>query len=190
MNVALTEQFYPEDIPEDWLLDYYSNEFRVILLQPQDICCLNDTAGALEERKTVDWLAELDEINEDLGREDFVIVIDISEYPVDQQNALREYTDRIDNCFSGIDSTTLLPLDSQRLGVSGQWGGSHNQKGRQLFYLLSEPREIEPVSLKELIAHIRHHAAEIGAASADVLFASDVSALNNCRNAIVLDSMM
>ena len=89
MNVALTEQFYPEDIPEDWLLDYYSNEFRVILLQPQDICCLNDTAGALEERKTVDWLAELDEINEDLGREDFVIVIDISEYPVDQQNALR-----------------------------------------------------------------------------------------------------
>ena len=35
--------FYPEDLPEDWQLSYYSNEFSVVMVTDED----NKLIGAL-----------------------------------------------------------------------------------------------------------------------------------------------
>lgn len=51
----LVGQFYPEDLPPDWLLDYYSNAFRVVLV-PQ-----------------VEWMA--------WGEEDLEVIMEAVEVP-------------------------------------------------------------------------------------------------------------
>ena len=36
-NPSLIEKFYPSDLPQDWRLDYYSNEFRLLLVTLFDL---------------------------------------------------------------------------------------------------------------------------------------------------------
>ncbi|MDQ7076024.1 MAG: hypothetical protein Q9O24_12970 [Gammaproteobacteria bacterium] len=50
---AWNESFYPEGLPEEWRLRYYSNEFCTLLLLHDDIKLLSDEALA-------EWLEELD----------------------------------------------------------------------------------------------------------------------------------
>jgi hypothetical protein len=47
------EQFYPEDLPEEWQLGYYGNEFPVVLIRDKEW----QQGGAVE-----DWLEETDEL--------------------------------------------------------------------------------------------------------------------------------
>ncbi|MDQ7014826.1 MAG: hypothetical protein Q9N68_00420 [Gammaproteobacteria bacterium] len=50
---AWNESFYPEDLPEEWRLSYYSNEFRSLLL-------LHDDIKSLPDDELIEWLEELD----------------------------------------------------------------------------------------------------------------------------------
>jgi len=46
------EQFYPEDLPQDWQLAYYGNEFPVVLIREQE----------WQQGEVENWLDETDEL--------------------------------------------------------------------------------------------------------------------------------
>ncbi len=48
---SLINNFYPEDLPEDWRLDYYSNEFDALLCSESDSEQLNELQEVIEEKK-------------------------------------------------------------------------------------------------------------------------------------------
>ncbi len=47
---SLMNNFYPEDLPEDWRLDYYSNEFDALLCSDPDIKLLDELQEMIEEK--------------------------------------------------------------------------------------------------------------------------------------------
>ena len=47
---SLMNHFYPEDLPEDWRLDYYSNEFDALLCSDSDIELLDELQEIIEEK--------------------------------------------------------------------------------------------------------------------------------------------
>ncbi len=47
---SLMNNFYPEDLPEDWRLDYYSNEFDALLCSDSDIELLDELQEMIEEK--------------------------------------------------------------------------------------------------------------------------------------------
>ncbi len=60
----------------------------------------------------------------------------------------------------------------------------------KLVCYVTDNQAIEPVVLKKLIERIRKHASSEGVESVAVIFSSVENALENCRNAILLESMM
>ncbi len=86
----LVGQFYPEDLPSDWLLDYYSNAFRVVLV-PQsewiawesgDLDAIIEAVEApfyfyfvVEEYFTAEDLSQLLQIVETLGTQACGVVV-------------------------------------------------------------------------------------------------------------------
>ena len=47
---SLMNNFYPEGLPEDWRLDYYSNEFDALLCSEPDIELLDELQEVIEEK--------------------------------------------------------------------------------------------------------------------------------------------
>ncbi len=48
------ESFYPDDLPLEWRLSYYSNEFRALLL-------LQDDINSSSSEEVIEWLDDLDD---------------------------------------------------------------------------------------------------------------------------------
>ena len=77
-----------------------------------------------------------------------------------------------------------------------QWGQTLNSDSSlatadgNLICYVTDNQGIEPVELKRLIERIRKHATAEGIEKVDVIFSSVENALENCRNAILLESMM
>jgi len=80
--------FYPEDLPEDWELGYYSNEFRAVMV-PQSYWCVGTG---------YDFGGEIDDIHEDFR---FIL-----EYPTiqtaDEASLFGEQLDEIADYTAGI----------------------------------------------------------------------------------------
>ena len=51
---VLVEQFYPVDLPEDWQLVFYGNEFPVVMISAQVCAALSDTALSSWEENSSD----------------------------------------------------------------------------------------------------------------------------------------
>jgi len=51
---AWCEGFYPDDLPLEWRLSYYSNEFSALLL-------LQDDIDSLSSEEVIEWLEDLDD---------------------------------------------------------------------------------------------------------------------------------
>jgi Protein of unknown function DUF72 len=61
-HAAWVDSFYPEDLPEDWRLSYYSNEFRAVVVPAADF-------AAVDPLEVERWA-------EDTG-EDFIVYLEI-----------------------------------------------------------------------------------------------------------------
>ncbi len=67
--------FYPEDMPKDWQLDFYSNQFQTILITSNE--WLEWSSGAIEEMR------------ETLDKEDFYFVFKVDALNTAEQTQLR-----------------------------------------------------------------------------------------------------
>ena len=75
------EAYYPDDLPEDWRLDYYSNEFGCVIL-PADLWMMTDE-DVIEQ-----WLEE--------AEDDFMFFLELPEQPTDAAARLAVFAGRCD----------------------------------------------------------------------------------------------
>lgn len=111
------ENFYPQDIPEDWLLGYYANEFLTTVLDSEQLATVEQREEFAEQlidchesfrpvlcwdpdktsvAKVAEILRWLENQDEDLGLFRLAGVWISTAEPVDDLNKLREYRSTID----------------------------------------------------------------------------------------------
>jgi len=192
-NSSLMDQFYPADLPEDWRLSYYSNEFSSIVVKLSDIDAdLSMSEGSIS--------AAITELLEEIDGEDFVLLFDLSELPANTKQALQSletenrdfakansyYIDLQAMLIETLGKDSLLKEKTPENSLTFQWGDIN---GNLLCYV-QDNQAIEPVMLKKLLEIVRQQAKNENIKSAIVIFSSAQNALQNCRNAIVLERMM
>jgi len=223
-NPSLIEKFYPSDLPEDWRLGYYGNEFRLILVTLSDLDTGLSMAGdswplAEGSLSTADdFLPEVEdsfskiedsvtrlsntisELVEEITGDDFMLLVDLSVLPEPIVKALLEHKPGLHH--GDVKNVYFINLkNAQAENITQypftlQWGRTLNSDssvataGGNLVCYVTDNQIIEPIALKNLIERICNHATSEGIESAAVIFSSVENALENCRNAILLESMM
>jgi len=205
-NRSLIEKFFPEDLPEEWRLPYYGNEFQLLLSSfselpfspPLEI--MNTTANEIIE--------ELTQFREELG-DDFFLLIDISMLSENTRQVLFDIQLKgINNChFINLDIINeaaknmdcgtkfdcLLSEIVSSENVSIEKEGTE-KGGESLLCIVNNKQEneqkISAVEIRKLIEKISVYAISKEYESVNILFSSPNNALENCRNAILLESMM
>ncbi|MCU7800688.1 MAG: hypothetical protein KZQ70_11205 [gamma proteobacterium symbiont of Lucinoma myriamae] len=193
-NSSLINHFFPEDLPEDWRFSYYSNEFNLLAIHLSDLN-LSSLSAQNGVRVSGDEIIEqLTDIFDDIEKTVFCLFDcsklseSIKEQLFDSQIATK------DNCyFINLDK----PGENFLIGHSThiEWlnacveGNIEETVNSDLFCKVKSDKRIEPVELKLLIEHIQDYALRKDARTVSVVFSSDY-ALENCRNAILLESMM
>lgn len=200
-NPSLIKKFYPEDLPEDWRLTYYSNEFNLILLQLSDLGChLSAVEDALliPECSVESLSATISELQEEIAGEKFSIVLDLSEFPEDSAQAILKHKsacaeNAVDKLyFVNLKETTVEnpPKYSTSLNWVRALDSGIDVNCDFLTCYVSDKQTIEPIELKKLIAGIQEQALFKGVERVNVIFSSEQDAFGNCRTAILLESMM
>lgn len=193
-NTSLLKHFFPEDLPEDWRFSYYSNEFDLLLIHLSDLN-LSSSLIQQENKLTGDKMIEqLSELIDDIDNS-VLCVFDCSTLSqAIQQQLFESRIATADNCYF-INSD--IRGENQRIDHSIQieWdsvlanGGIAETYGRNLFCSVKSEKKIEPAELRTLMEHIRDYALAKEGRTVSIVFSSNY-ALENCRNAILLDSMM
>ena len=78
-------EFYPDDLPQDWRLSYYANEFQAVLVSESDWLNGDD----YEE-----WLEDV--------HEEFRFYIELTTDPGDKSGRLQQIVDRLGSRFAGL----------------------------------------------------------------------------------------
>ncbi len=204
-NTSLIEKFFPEDLPEDWRLAYYSNEFQLLLSSLSEL----PFSTPLETMTTTpdEIIEELTQFSDDLG-DDFFLLTDISMLAENTQQILFDIQkkgfnlchfinlDKMNEAAKKMDCGTKFGcLLSEIISIENKetekWGESllcivnTQQENMQ-----ENEQKIAAIELRKLIEKISLYAISKGYESVNILFSSAHNALENCRNAILLESMM
>ena len=193
-NSSLVNHFFPEDLPEDWRFSYYASEFDLLLIHLSD---LNLSSSVIKKGNNVlaDKIAEqLTELTDDIEKSVFCIFDYSGLSAVIQQQLFESRFAAEDNCyFINWDKLSEGQLTSHSMQL--EWGnvlvkgGIEETSNSDLFCHIKSEIKIEPAALRILIEHIRDHALAKEAQTMSIVFSSK-HALENCRNAILLESLM
>lgn len=212
LNTSLLDNFYPPDLPSDWRLNFYGNEFNSLLINLSDVDIkLPLTSDSIS--RLIDFFSAMADDACDAG---CVLFFDLSELkgtesPADSAEMMLNSKLMDNSCFNLVDLQTSFlgkesevqvpvtlcqPIDSSQASASaaGDW-----------FCVVHDENKIKPPVLKTLLENIHNSVmqqstesnfnAEKNVIHADtirivVIFTSGQYALENCRNAILLKSMM
>jgi hypothetical protein len=167
-NSSLTADFFPEDLPEDWRLDFYHNEFNALLV------CLTD-----------DNFQYFDALHENID-DDFRLLFDVSS--LSGADKSRRVAQSSMKYIIPDTQSQKIPHDSDRLFFMGLVGGETCfQHG---VYTLANKKKLAPIVLKNIIEQAHLYAQKYKLDKISIFFSSDKSALSDCRNAILLASLM
>jgi hypothetical protein len=123
--------FYPDDLPEDWRLSYYANEFSTVLVAEDE---WRSNLGKLEE-----WADEVPE--------DFQFYLQSS---ADELPELMQIRDRLGANFAGIfgvtSSAVMIEFASKSLR---EWRGWLEQNAAQLDAIFLLDENLSPKQLSE-----------------------------------------
>lgn len=239
-NASLLQHFYPIDLPSDWRLGFYSNEFRALLVSLADLDIKSDL--------TIDTIGRFIELFTDMiddARDtDCVLFFDLSEL-----NGTESTADMVEIILNSklTDSRyfKLINLQTPCLGaglseeLSEELGeGLEEELKKQIlssapvdnvnktdipfkispyihslqnsaacdwFFLVHDKNKIKPPELKALIETVQSSViqnssqpdfmldkdtADENSINIVLIFTSAQYALENCRNAALLESMM
>jgi hypothetical protein len=201
-NQSLIENFFPEDLPEDWRLSYYNNEFQLLLISLSD---LNISLSSLPETKTITAEIVIERLNHLSGEieDDFLLLFDVSMLSEETQTILLNTQKKNDNNYHIVNTNTMkvheksdCPEELECL-FSVCFDTKSNILERQAESLLcivnnkpDNKQKISALELRKLIETLRTLAISRNYDSVNVLFSSAHHALENCRDAILLESLM
>lgn len=185
---TLSKHFYPDDIPEDWLLDYYSNEFHVILLAPEEL-----TSDSIDKAGSMSFDAFMEQVkalSEEFSESEFRIILDVSKLQQEQLEVLQTVIDDDDNTvFELFERRSAELINKDEFHFVLEWGMSLSKR-RISVYCVSEQSSLSAEQLKNMIEFIRVHSQQKAVDLVSVIFLDDIHALEHCRNAMILESMM
>lgn len=194
-NPSLIEQYFPEDLPEDWRVAYYSNDFHLLLTSPQDLTHSLSLDQAVETMALDDILEGVAQFREDIG-DGFSLWFDVSKLTNDTQYALCNIQKKtscschfvnLECSLSQMDE--VCPAELECLFVTSG-GNDLGLQDKELLCVVKNEKKIKPVELKKLIEQVRSYATSSQYKSVSLIFSSAHDALDNCRNALLLESMM
>lgn len=197
-NPSLIENFFPEDLPEDWHLSYYSNEFHLLLISLLD---LNIPFSSQQEIKAIvpdEIIEALVQFSDEL-EEDFLLLFDVSTLSDKTQHVLYDVQKEAgNNChFINLNNMDeeMQTACSIKLECISLSSGKNVEKGEDSLLCTVDDKqeneqEIAAIELRKLIEQVRAYAILKEYNSVNILFTSAHNALENCRNAILLESMM
>lgn len=113
--------FYPDDLPQDWRLGFYANEFSTVLV-PQSR-----------------WLAALDEIEDWLDVPDnfgFYLVLEDERYRLQLETVMQRLKNRLLGVFLPADipaDIALIEMQSQDLRAWRKWLEQHGNSLKAVF---------------------------------------------------------
>ncbi len=195
-SLPMREGFFPEDLPEDWRLSYYSNEFQLLLISLSDI-------NAYPSSSIEEIIEQLEQFTDEL-EEDFLLLLDVSPLLETSQDALKQMQkkEKMNTYFINVNKMSTI----ERIPCSeyGQYvflddfevtvNESVEKQEMGLLCLVKHQQEgeqkIEAKALKTLIEQVQAYAFSKNYGFVNVIFSSSQYALENCRNAILLESMM
>ncbi len=177
----LVNNFYPEDLPADWYIDYYSNEFDLLLSSAADFSQSKESAeGAY-------LMNIIDELQDSIEDKTFLCLLDIK-VPL-KQTSLSE---------SGKLSENIVLLGTEQISDEYesvndfQWRWSKESvvpHSGILCLVRFTKKVVAPKAIKQLIETIREYAGTHGFRTVYVVFEGE-SVLEICRHAMVIESMM
>lgn len=209
-NTCLLDNFYPPDLPSDWRLDFYANEFNLLLISLSDV----DIKLPLSSDSISRLIDYFSAMADDACDAACVLFFDLSglngtELPADSAEIILNSKLMDNSCFKLVDLQTSFlgkeseaqlpftlcqPIDFSRASAAGDW-----------FCVVHDEDKIKPPALKTLLENIHNSVmqqdpesnfnSEKNVIPADtisivVIFTSGQYALENCRNAMLLKSMM
>ena len=166
--------FYPDDLPADWTLDYYSNEFHSLLIDD-----LND--------KNKLQIELFKECVEDSLDDDFDLFIPKSYQTdfglIDDEQMNLVYVDEFVEIktYNGLSYCLIDSLDS----VYGS-----NEQGTKMLFKFHCDEVLEPMTLKQLIETCIEMLDESEPCDIYLFFSDSTHAIMNTRNAILLSEML
>lgn len=195
-NSSMIEHFFPEDLPEDWRLSYYSNEFQLLLISLLDLNV--DSSSSAEE-----IIEQLEQFNEEL-EEDFLLWLDISLLPKQTQETLEDYQSKGENHCHFINKSNMNLIEDIHCSKECEYLfiedieliDNEPVQGKKIGMLClvnahkEDLQKINPLELRRFIENIREYGLSKDYGFINVIFSSSQHALENCRNAILLESMM
>ncbi|MCU7938785.1 MAG: hypothetical protein KZQ64_12170 [gamma proteobacterium symbiont of Bathyaustriella thionipta] len=193
-NSSLINHFFPEDLPEDWRYSYYSNEFDLLLIHLSDLnlpYSLTQSGNNYSVDKIIEQLTALVDDTEGSA----YCVFDCSGLSLSLQQQLYESQVIAEaNCYfinlDKLSETTVISHSTQL-----EWGcvfaGNDLEEtfNSDLFCHVKSETKIAPAELRRVIENIRDYALAKNGRTMNIVFSSNY-ALENCRNAILLESMM
>lgn len=175
------EAYYPDDLPEDWRLDYYANEFGCVVLPP-------DVWLAADEQTIEQWLEDVEE--------DFLFYLELPAQSVDIAVNLAAFAGRCagailragqpGNWQKVLGKIPLLQSeDTANLRCYRQAG----QAGTVLAWVSVEPGEI--IELPLLREQIEAALKGVGATSRlPFIIGNEAPAVENLQNAKLVAELL
>jgi len=198
-NNSLLKQFYPDDLPEDWRFSYYSNEFQVLLIDESDLGVGEALHEKTESITSSQIIEKLDELEDEIEN-DICLFFDVSKYSEQIRGELYQFWDKCERNINLVDlstAKTVVQVDRPK-GVEClflEFTTRNKVPGEEncLLCIVNSGSTkaaggIAAVDLRKLIEQIALYAS--AKHPVYVVFSSSSDALENCRNAILLENMM
>ena len=187
-NPCLSD-FYPDDLPVDWRLEYYNNEFNLILLTLPEL----EAELQLKGHCAKDLCTGISDILEEL-HEKFILLIELtSGFYHSMSKADSEQLEKLCNSWANLhfvldQDTAGWNKEAVNSGYSlSQWKNIINEDNNCCL-VIEEKGKLTPPELKQLLDtcfQLSNSKNELW-----ILFSSAEYGLENCRNAILMDSLM
>ena len=188
-NPSLVENFYPEDLPEDWRFSYYSNEFHLLLISLPDLNIPFSSPQEMEAVAPDEIVEALAQFCDELEQE-FVLLFDTTKLSDNSRYVLSDVLKKAaDNClFINLNN---MDEEARSACLTKTECDFSLVKGKDsLQCIVTDEQQIAAVELRQLVEQLRTYAILKQYKSVHMLFSSAHNALENCRNAILLESMM
>ena len=175
------KQFYPDDLPSDWRISYYCNEFELLIIHSSDLL-LPIQSDAISAEDIIEQLSDIIDDIDDAT----VLLFDCADLSAAIEQQLYRHQTVLKK-LSGFINTARVDNTIINQDAPLQWGSVVNNSA--LFCHVKSMNIIKPVELRQLLETMDNYALREKAATINVIF-SNQYALENCRNAVLLESMM
>ncbi len=185
---CLQVSFFPEDLPADWRLEYYNNEFNLILITLDELAA----AHGVNKYSISSLCADIRHIMDEL-HERFILLLELNTdfYAALSKDELQQFVKlkrSMQNLHFVRDEMSAIQTDVTNDDFSLYSVRNLLAESRNSCLIIKEQCQLTPPVLRRLLETCFQQTQNMD--ELWILFSSKEHALENCRNAIIMDSLL